>query len=76
MKNIFNRPFFYNGTFAFVLLFIIMIAVCAYAIYDSKKEENERVFNYTPKSNKSGLHWGYGYRPFKGKFGWGYVIGN
>lgn len=75
-KKIFNRPFFYNGTFEFVLLFIIMIAAGAYAIYDSNKEENESVFNYTQKSNNSGLHWGYGYRPFKGKFGWGWVIGN
>ena len=75
-KKFFNSSFFYNGDFILVIIFIIMVAAGAFAIYDSSKEESERVFNYTSQSNNSGLHWGYGYRPFKGKFGWGMVIGN
>ena len=64
------------------LIFGLMIAatiVCiGYAIYEEYTNPGSTTTAHTStiNSNKTGLHWGYGYRPFKGKFGWGYVIGH
>ena len=65
------------GGIIFGLMIAATIGCIGYAIYEeyTKPGSTTTAHTSTINSNKVGLHWGYGYRPFKGKFGWGYVIG-
>lgn len=67
-----------QGGIIFGLMIAATIGCIGYGIYKEYTEPGSTTTPHTStiKSNKTGLHWGYGYRPFKGKFGWGYVIGN
>lgn len=66
------------GGLIFGLMIAATIGCIGYAIYEEYTNPGSTTTAHTStiKSNKTGLHWGYGYRPFKGKFGWGYVIGH
>lgn len=68
------------GGIIFGLMLAATIGVIGYAVYEKYTNPGSTTTAHTStiNSNKTGLHWGYGYRPFnvKGKFGWGYVIGN
>ena len=65
------------GGIIFGLMIAATIGCIGYAIDEeyTKPGSTTTAHTSTINSNKVGLHWGYGYRPFKGKFGWGYVIG-
>lgn len=66
------------GGIIFGLMLAATIGVIGYAVYEEYTNPGSTTTAHTStiNSNKTGLHWGYGYRPFKVKFGWGYVIGN
>lgn len=66
------------GGIIFGLMLAATIGVIGYAVYEENTNPDSTTTAHTStiNSNKTGLYWGYGYRPFKGKFGWGYVIGN
>lgn len=66
------------GSIVFGLMIIATISCIGYAIYEEYTNPGSTTTAHTStiNSNKTGLHWGYGYRPFKGKIGWGWVIGN
>ena len=67
-----------QGGIIFGLMLAATIGCIGYGIYKEYTDPGSTTTAHTStiNSNKTGLHWGYGYRPFKGKFGWGYVIGN
>lgn len=66
------------GSIIFGLMIVTTIGCIGYAVYEEYTNPGSTTTAHTStiNSNKTGLHWGYGYRPFKGKFGWGWVIGN
>lgn len=76
IKNYFSQDYFIGG-FIFGLMIAATISCIGYAIYEAYTNSGSTTTAHTStiNSNKAGLHWGYGYRPFKGKFGWGFVIG-
>ena len=63
------------GGIIFGLMLTSTISCIGYAIYEECTNPGSTTTAHTStiNSNKTGLHWGYGYRPFKGKFGWGWV---
>jgi len=65
------------GGIIFGLMIAATVGCIGYALYEEFTNPGSTTTAHTSTiNNKTGLHWGYGYRPFKGKFGWGYVIGN
>jgi hypothetical protein len=66
------------GGIIFGLMIAATLGCIGYAVYEEYTNPGSTTTAHTStiNSNKTGLHGGYGYRPFKGKFGWGYVIGN
>lgn len=66
------------GGIIFGLMIAATLGCIGYGIYEEYTNPGSTTTAHTStiNSNKTGLHWGCGYRPFKGKFGWGYVIGN
>ena len=77
IKELLSSDSFLGGiVFGFML--VATISCIGYAIYDECTNNGSTTTSHTStiNSNKMGVHWGYGYTPFRGKFGWGYVIGN
>lgn len=68
----------YLGVIIFGLMLASTIGCIGYAIYEEYTDPGNTTIVHTSKvkSNKMCVHFGYGYRPFRGKIGWGWVIGN
>ena len=75
--NYFSQDYVIGGII-FGLMIAATIGCIGYLVYEEYTNPGSTTTAHTStiNSNNTGLHWGYGYRPFKGKFGWGYVIGN
>lgn len=76
IKNYFSQDYVIGGMI-FGLMLVATISVISYGIYNECTEPGSTTTAHTStiNSHKAGLHYGWGYRPFKGKFGWGFVIG-
>lgn len=76
LKDYFSQDYVIGGIiFGFML--VATLSCIGYGIYKECTEPGSTTTAHTStiNSNKIGLHYGWGYRPFRGKFGWGFVIG-
>ena len=76
LKDYFSQDYVI-GAMIFGFMLVATLSCIGYGIYKECTEPGSTITAHTStiNSNKTGLHYGWGYRPFRGKFGWGFVIG-